>query len=114
MNNVYVKTLVVLMFIVSGLYKLYDPLPSVVRLSKKATYLPKNLVPVIIFLAGLWELVAGLMVYSRHRSTRILGLYMLVVFTILATLIFYFPPTGMKYYPFISNITTIGGLLSLV
>jgi hypothetical protein len=35
----------------------------------------------------------------------------LIVFTILATLIYHFPPfTSAKYYPFMSNLSAVGGL----
>ena len=37
----------------------------------------------------------------------------LVAFTILATLVYHWPPTGNAYYPFISNVTACGGLLLL-
>lgn len=39
--------------------------------------------------------------------------YALVAFTVLATLLYHFPPTGATYYPFISNVTAVGGLLLL-
>ena len=34
----------------------------------------------------------------------------LIIFTIKATYLYHFPPYGKEYYPFISNITTVGGL----
>ena len=37
----------------------------------------------------------------------------LVLFTILATLIYHYPPKGKEYYAFISNLTTVGGFLLL-
>ena len=39
------------------------------------------------------------------------ALYMLILFTILATLLYHFPPIKSNYYPFMSNLTAIGGLL---
>ena len=39
--------------------------------------------------------------------------YYLIGFTVLATLIYHYPPTGATYYPFISNVTAVGGLLLL-
>ena len=38
----------------------------------------------------------------------------LIVFTVLATLLYHFPPTGYQYYPFMSNLTTIGGLMLIL
>ena len=34
----------------------------------------------------------------------------LIIFTILATYLYHFPPSDKEYYPFMSNVTTIGGL----
>jgi len=34
----------------------------------------------------------------------------LIIFTIKATYLYHFPPYGKEYYPFMSNVTTIGGL----
>ena len=38
----------------------------------------------------------------------------LAIFTVAATLIYHFPPFGHQYYPFMSNLTTVGGLLLMV
>ena len=34
----------------------------------------------------------------------------LIIFTIKATYLYHFPPYGKEYYPFMGNITTVGGL----
>ena len=34
----------------------------------------------------------------------------IALFTILATYLYHFPPSDKEYYPFMSNVTTIGGL----
>jgi uncharacterized membrane protein YphA (DoxX/SURF4 family) len=47
--------------------------------------------------------------YNKHLAA--LGLGSLIIFTILATIIYHFPPIGRHYYPFMSNLTTFGGLL---
>lgn len=36
---------------------------------------------------------------------------LLILFTIVATLIFHFPPVGAEYYSFMHNVVTIGALL---
>jgi uncharacterized membrane protein YphA (DoxX/SURF4 family) len=37
----------------------------------------------------------------------------LAVFTVLATLIYHFPPFGSEYYAFMKNLTATGGLMVL-
>jgi len=34
----------------------------------------------------------------------------LIIFTMKATYLYHFPPYNKEYYPFMSNVTTIGGL----
>jgi len=71
----------------------------------------------VIILAAIWEIVAPIvLVYSgtnikKYKKEGIISSLSLVVFTVLATLIYHFPPVGALYYPFISNLTTIGALL---
>lgn len=50
-------------------------------------------------------------VYPTPRLVGVLASLALVVFTVAATLIYHFPPFGHQYYPFMSNLTTVGGLL---
>ena len=45
--------------------------------------------------------------YSIYGSIACL---IIALFTILATYLYHFPPSGKEYYPFMSNVTTIGGL----
>jgi uncharacterized membrane protein YphA (DoxX/SURF4 family) len=37
----------------------------------------------------------------------------LALFTVLATIIYHFPPTGSEYYAFMKNLTATGSLLLL-
>ena len=45
--------------------------------------------------------------YSIYGSIACL---IIALFTILATYLYHFPPYDKEYYPFMSNVTTIGGL----
>jgi hypothetical protein len=104
----------VLMFIVSGGNKIINhnnsSISEAIRLSKKINIsidLSKNLV----LLAGLWELLmAGLIIYAIYYDKKYLeiGVYGLMFFTILVTLIFYTQP--LKYKPFLSNLSVLTGL----
>ena len=103
------------MFLISGIYKLIDPSLSMKKLAKCPFVTLKNsrLLFIIIILAGLWEIIASLAVYFGNKKQQLTGVYSLALFTILATLLCHFPPLGFTYYPFISNVTTLGGLLCL-
>ena len=115
MDLLYLQFLTTIMFLISGIYKLFDPLIGMKKLAKCPFVVIKNekLLMLIVILAGLWELVASVGVYIGNKKQKIMSVYALAVFTILATLLCHFPPTGFTYYPFISNVTTLGGLLCL-
>jgi len=105
--------LFVLMFIVSGGNKLFNSKNSLsesVRLSKRINMSIDSSKKLVI-LAGLWELaMAGLIIYSIYYDKKYLeiGVYGLMFFTLLATLIFYTRP--LKYKPFLSNLSVLTGL----
>lgn len=115
MQNLYLKIAIVLftvMFIVSGTYKtvtLGDSESG--RLSKKIGT-PDEFSKIIVFCAGLFELVASAFIiygiFADNDFIAELGVYGLIIFTILATLIFYVVP--FKYQPFLSNLSVIMGL----
>ena len=69
-----------------------------------------------IFFAVLIEVIAPLLINYGHladeKKYAVYGLASLIVFTIVATLIYHFPPKGREYYPFMSNLTAVGGLLT--
>lgn len=105
--------LFVLMFIVSGGNKLFNSKNSLsesIRLSKRIDVSIDSSKKLVI-LAGLWELaMAGLIIYSIYYDKKYLeiGVYGLMFFTLLATLIFYTRP--LKYKPFLSNLSVLTGL----
>lgn len=105
--------LFVLMFIVSGGNKLLNSknyMSESIRLSKRID-VSIDSSKKLVTLAGLWELaMAGLIIYSIYYDKKYLeiGVYGLMFFTLLATLIFYTRP--LKYKPFLSNISVLTGL----
>tara|TARA_B100000900_G_scaffold250091_1_gene213002 strand:- start:1040 stop:1396 length:357 start_codon:yes stop_codon:yes gene_type:complete len=46
----------------------------------------------------------------KYKMYGFIASIWLIIFTILATYLYHFPPSGKEYYPFIGNVTTIGGL----
>ena len=119
MNKLSIKitsSFLILMFIVSGLTKFFTLGKSESkRLSKKLFNLNKTFSQFIVFTAGLWELVASIIIlYGIWYSNKLFlhyGSLMLIIFTIIATVIFYIKP--FKYLPFLSNLTTTCALLLL-
>lgn len=104
--------LIVLMFLVSGTDKVLSLGTSEsIRLSNKLS-INQDIAVVIVLLAGIYELVSSFMVLYgtlfNNMAIAEIGTYMLIVFTILATLIFYAFP--FKYKPLMSNLSVIAGL----
>lgn len=105
-------TLIVSMFLISGGAKLLDLGKSEgLRLAKKLNIETQTAITIVL-LAGVFEIISSLMViygaFMDVDDAAIIGLYGLVIFTILATLIFYAFP--FKYRPFMSNLSVITGL----
>ena len=113
--------LIGIMFLLSGIFKMTDFDFTVTKLMDHINMLikiPLLFGKILIILAIILEIVAPLVIfysevtnkYKKYASISCLSLF---VFTILATLIFHFPPKGRHYYPFMSNLSTLGGLLLL-
>lgn len=104
--------LITVMFIVSGFDKILSLGNSEMsRLSNK-TGLSLTLAKYIVLFAGIYELISSFMIlygsYYEDVSTASRGTIALIIFSILATLIFYTFP--FKYKPFMSNLSVIAGL----
>lgn len=101
------------MFIISGGNKLLNynsPASEALRFSRK-TGIDINNSENIVLLAGFLELISvGIIIYAIYYDKTYLktGVYSLMLFTILATLIFYTQP--FKYKPFLSNLSVLVGL----
>lgn len=114
-----VTFLVTLMFILSGFFKIKD-FDSTVSGFMVKTGLDSNLAQPAIMLAACLQIIAPLIINYQtykpkapYRKWANYSAYALALFTILATLVYHFPPKGSTYYPFISNLTTFGALLMI-
>ena len=114
-----IAIIITFMFFVSGIDKLLHFNKVVSGFEKR---FPTQMFPyfheLAILIALILEIVAPIViVYSiynkKYYTSAIVATIALIVFTIIATLIYHFPPFGNTYYPFISNITTLGGLFLL-
>ena len=114
-------SLLVFMFLVSGVDKVLTlGARDTPRFVKRLPMIPSNLAQMIVFAAGLYELLASGMIlygaYFKDANIASIGSYMLIFFTGLATLIFYtFPIEGLfkaghQKYAFLGNLTTMAGL----
>jgi uncharacterized membrane protein YphA (DoxX/SURF4 family) len=110
---------ITLLFFISGFHKISD-FKNVVKGFMNKTKLPLFLAKIIISCVILLEIVAPLIVslYSYNSNPELyiytkLSLLGLIVFIILATFLYHFPPYGSNYYSFMSNLSTLGGLLLL-
>ena len=110
---------ITLLFFLSAIYKVRD-FSTVASGFTSRTHLPLSLAKVIICTVILLEIVAPIIItlYSYNSSPALhtyamYSLLALVAFTALATLLYHTPPTGANYYSFMSNLSTVGGLLLL-
>jgi len=120
MNLILISTIyITLLFFLSGFHKIKDFI-SVTKGFMKKTKLPLTLSKIIIIGVILLEIIAPLIIslYSYNSNPKLyaytkLSLLGLILFTILATFLYHFPPFGSNYYSFMSNLSTLGGLLLL-
>ena len=108
-----------LMFFVSGVDKLFHFDKVAGGLGKRLGDLaPTGVYKLLIVAAILIELLCPPMILycalRRNARNDRVGFYcsiLLIVFTVMATLFYHFPPTtSAKYYPFMSNLSLVGGL----
>lgn len=104
--------LIIFMFIISGFDKTVSLGTSEMSRFSIKTGLPNDISQIIVLSAGIYELLAsGMVLYGTFNNDPMIasiGTYMLILFTLLATLIFYTMP--LKYKPFLSNLSVIAGL----
>lgn len=110
---------ITLLFFLSGFNKIKEFSEVAKGLSKK-TMFPLILSKIVIVLVILLEIIAPFIitVSAYYPSSRMemyvkLSIIGLIIFTVLATLLYHFPPYGTNVYSFMSNISTIGGLMLL-
>ena len=112
--------LIVLIFILSGIHKLFDINGTANLLQSKFNVnVPHSLyvlaiVAVIIILIGCSSSLLHYAATKKHATLAFYSTILLICFTILATLIFHVPPVKKNYYSFMSNMSLVGGLLLIL
>ena len=114
MSDTVLVMLLTVMYFISGINKINNFQNVVNGFNDKLNI--GRLAYIAIFFAITIEIVAPVIMVQSTLNKNInsdatTATYSLVLFTILATLIYHFPPYGKNYYPFMSNLTAIGGLL---
>ena len=111
-----VSSLLILMFLISRFSKIFTFGKSESkRLSKKLNIDNQDISRIIVFLGGLWEIISCIIllygIWNLNQTMIMIGSTSLVIFTIVATFMFYIFP--FKYLPVLSNLTTLCGLILL-
>ena len=80
--------------------------------------LPNVFYQLAIFLVIVLEIVAPILILfslqtNMYNELAYFSSIGLAIFTVLATIIYHFPPTGSEYYAFMKNLTATGSLLLL-
>ena len=112
--------MILIMYILAGINKATN-FESTVNGFKKVFLiknLPKSFYKLTILLVIILEIFAPLTIlYSlqtdKYNYMANLSSISRAIFTILATLIYHFPPVGSEYYSFMKNLTATGSLLLL-
>jgi len=113
---VIIFTICLVMFPLSAIDKIFNFKKSSDRLVKNLPMLNRTMSDILIICAIVLQLVAPLLImYSiitkKAKTIGMISSVLLALFTIAATLIFYMPPTGNKYYALLGNTTTLGCML---
>ena len=120
-NKATIATLLVIMFLLSGINKLSGFSSVVESLKQKLQYdMANELYNLAIVIVVLIEIIAPIIIiyYSftgNYKQEAYYSVIALILFTILATLIYHFPDFSnyKKSIPFWANISLLGGLLLL-
>ena len=107
------------MFFASGFDKLFNYSKVVNGLNNRlGSLMPFSVYKILIAFAILIELICPMVIFysslvrnKKNDRYAVFASVMLIVFTIFASLFYHFPPTtSAKYYPFMSNLSLVGGL----
>jgi uncharacterized membrane protein YphA (DoxX/SURF4 family) len=119
MIKYFIVFLLTIMFFLSSFSKIKN-YPNVVkgfgkRFSSKLFNMPQTFYMMSIVVAICIQFFCPLIImYSiydkKYNIYGSIACLIIALFTILATYLYHFPPSDKEYYPFMSNVTTIGGL----
>lgn len=118
-----ISTLITFMYFTAGLKKIGTFGKTVESLQKRLVSmvgmkLPQVLAMLTIVVVIVLEVVGPVAIFrGYYMKTSVckkrgrMAALALAIFTVLATLLYHSPPTGSNWYPFVANMSAIGGLL---
>ena len=120
--EVFAINIMLIMFVLAGVDKAMNFNRTVLDLSKHFNKLNLSLSkPILKFLVmlAIFIEIAGPFAINYGISFKKYDLivnttYALIAYTIVATLFYFYPPYNENFYPFISALTTIGGLILII
>lgn len=120
MEIVFISSIfITLLFFLSGFNKIKGFVSTAKGLSNRTNF-PLALAKIVIVGVILLEIFAPFIIsvyaYTHNsllKGYAILSVLGLIIFTILATILYHFPPQGQNLYSCMSNLSTIGGLMLL-
>jgi hypothetical protein len=110
-------TLVTLLFLLSGIKKTKNITGAAKYLQSKVKVnvdfsLYKLAIVGVIIVQILCPLIILYHIHSKkYKQYAKISVNLLILFSIIATLLFHYPPVGKDYNSFMSNLSTIGGLM---
>jgi hypothetical protein len=110
---------ITLLFFLSGFNKIKGFVSTAKGLSKRTNFplaLAKIVIVGVIILEIFAPFIISVYAYTHNpllRGYAILSVIGLIIFTILATILYHFPLQGQNLYSSMSNLSTIGGLMLL-
>lgn len=120
--EVFAINIMLIMFVLAGYDKASNFNRTVVDLSKQVNKFnlsfSRPMLKFFIVLAILIETVGPFAInfgisYKKY-DLIVYATYALIIHMIVATLLYFYPPYNDNFYPFISALTTIGGLIMII
>ena len=120
MDIIFISSIfITLLFFLSGFNKIKGFIPTSKGLSKRTNFplvLSKIVIVGVIILEIFAPFIISVYTYTHNpllKCYATLSVVGLIIFTILATILYHFPPEGKNLYSCMSNLSTIGGLMLL-
>jgi len=125
MNTLFIYSfMIVLMFLLSGINKIQNIQSTAESLQKRVNInlpfftVPFELYTLAIIIVILLQILGSMMILKsawtgKNNNIAYWSAIALAGFTIIATMLYHFPPVGKEYYTFMSNLAVTGGLLIL-
>lgn len=111
-------SMIILIFVLSGVKKLLNININAIELHSKISLgIPLYFYKIFIVIIALFEIIGPILIIfssgSENYEVADHVTILLIIFTILATVLYHFPPFKKEYNEFMKNLSLIGALLLL-